>query len=109
MGSKTHPTPNTPNTTDPVASAWGSIGAHISWANTKDRSKRTAPGRAAFEQKFLDEADGDPVRAEHARRAYFRRMALNAAKARASRKTESGVTDDARRRRTSTRRRSHGG
>jgi hypothetical protein len=60
----------------------GSIGAHISWANTKDRSARTAPGRAALDQKFLDQADGDPVRAEHLRKAYFQRLALKSATAR---------------------------
>lgn len=60
----------------------GSIGAHISWANTLDRSRRTAPGRAAFEQKFLDQADGDPVRAAHLRKAHFARLALKSAQAR---------------------------
>jgi hypothetical protein len=60
----------------------GQLGAHISWANTEDRSARTAPGRRAFEQKFLDEAGGDPVRAEHLRKAYFARLALKSAQAR---------------------------
>lgn len=64
------------------ASAWGAIGAHISWANTKDRTARTAPARAAREQKFLDEAEGDPVRAAHLRKAYFRRLALKSAEVR---------------------------
>lgn len=60
----------------------GSIGAHISWANTKDRSARTAPARAALDQKFLDQADGDPVRAAHLRKAHFQRLALKSATAR---------------------------
>ena len=67
---------------DSAASISGRIGAHISWANTKDRAARTAPARAEFEQKFLDQADGDPVRAAHLRKAYFQRLALKSAKAR---------------------------
>lgn len=62
--------------------ALGRIGAHISWANTTDRSQRTAAPRAAFEQRFLDAADGDPVRAKHLRTAYFQRLALKSAQAR---------------------------
>jgi hypothetical protein len=57
-------------------------GAHMSWANTLDRTARTAPGRAAFNQRFLDAADGDPIRAEHLRKAYFARMSRLSAKAR---------------------------
>lgn len=71
----------------PTASAIGRIGAHISWANTEDRTARTAPARAALEQKFLDEAGGDPVRANHLRKAYFQRLALKSAAARAARKS----------------------
>lgn len=59
-----------------------SIAAHESWANTKDRSKRTAPARAALDQRFLDQAGGDPIRAEHLRKAYFARLALRSARAR---------------------------
>lgn len=58
------------------------LGAHLSWANTVDRSARTAPARAALDQKFLDAADGDPVRAEHLRKAHFARLALKSAQAR---------------------------
>lgn len=58
------------------------IGAHTSWANTKDRSARTAPARAALDQKFLDLADGDPVRADHLRKAHYARLALKSAQAR---------------------------
>jgi hypothetical protein len=60
----------------------GRIGAHVSWANTTDRTARTAPARAALDQKFLDQADGDPVRAAHLRKAYFQRLALKSAQAR---------------------------
>ena len=68
-----------------AASMLGRIGAHVSWANTKDRTARTAPARAALEQKFLDQADGDPVRAAHLRKAYFQRLAMKSAQARRKR------------------------
>lgn len=58
------------------------IGAHASWANTPNRSARTAPARAALDQRFLDQADGDPVRAGHLRKAYFARLALKSAQSR---------------------------
>jgi len=58
------------------------MGAHSSWANTTDRTARTAPARAALEQKFLNAADGDPVRAAHLRKVYFQRLALKSAQAR---------------------------
>lgn len=58
------------------------IAAHESWANTTNRSARTAPARAARDQKFLDLAGGDPVRAEHLRKAYFTRLALKSAQSR---------------------------
>jgi hypothetical protein len=45
------------------------MAAHASWAHTDDRSARTANGRKAFEDKFLIEAEGDPRRAEHLRKA----------------------------------------
>lgn len=56
--------------------------AELSWANTKDRSARTAPARAARDQRFIDASDGDPVRAAHLRKAHFTRMALKSAVAR---------------------------
>ena len=59
-----------------------SIGAHTSWANTTDRSARTAPARAARDAKFLEAAGGDPVMAEHLRKAHFQRLALKSAQAR---------------------------
>lgn len=58
------------------------IAAHESWAATPDRSARTARARAALTQKFLDEAGGDPIRAEHLRKAHFLRLALRSAQAR---------------------------
>jgi len=62
--------------------AIGRIGAHVSWANTADRTARTAPARAALDQKFLDAADGDPIRAAHLRKAHFARLALRSAQSR---------------------------
>jgi hypothetical protein len=56
-----------------------SIAAHEGWAQTPDRSARTAPARAALEARFLEQAGGDPVRAEHIRKAHFQRMALKSA------------------------------
>lgn len=70
-----------------------SIAAHESWARTPDRTARTAPARAALDQKFLDAADGDPVRAAHLRKAHFARLALRSAQAR--RKTVGGADDAA--------------
>ena len=58
------------------------IASHESWAHTADRTARTAPARAALDQKFLDEADGDPMRAAHLRRAYYYRLSLKSAQAR---------------------------
>jgi hypothetical protein len=63
----------------------GRLGAHASWANTKDRTARTAPARAALEAKFLAEADGDPDRAASLRKAYYARLALKSAQARRKR------------------------
>ena len=45
-----------------------SIAAHESWANTENRSARTAPGRAALAEKFLTEAGGDPYAQSTSRR-----------------------------------------
>lgn len=59
-----------------------SIAAHSSWANTENRSARTANARAALEAKFLAAAGGDPIRAAHLRKAHFARLALKSAQAR---------------------------
>lgn len=70
------------------------IAAACSWAVTQDRRERTAPARDAFNKKFEDEVDPDRVlpeaeraiRAEHARRAHFLRLALKSANARRERR-----------------------
>ncbi|KXF48356.1 hypothetical protein AXA44_29695 [Rhodococcus sp. SC4] len=66
------------------------IAAHDSWANTADRSARTAAGRKAHLDKFekLVDPNGElspterAIRAAHARTAHFTRLALKAAQAR---------------------------
>lgn len=66
------------------------IAAHESWAQTPDRTARTAPARAAALDRFEREVDPDGVlspaerakRAEHARKAYFLRLALKSAQVR---------------------------
>lgn len=70
------------------------LAVHTSWANTADRTARTAPARAKFNERFEHEVDPDGVllpaerakRAEHARQAHFKRLALQSAKARRLRK-----------------------
>lgn len=69
-----------------------SIAAHESWAHTPDRTARTAPARAALDQKFLDAAQGDPIRAQHLRKAHFARLALKSAQAR---RKARGLMDEA--------------
>ncbi len=73
------------------------IGAHALHAKIADPSAHTAPARRAFLDRFEREVDPDGVlspterarRAEHARKAYFTRLALKSAKAR--RKASPGV------------------
>ena len=73
------------------------IASYESWAQTTDRSARTAPARAALMSKFEHDVDPDglldPVerarRAESARKAHFTRMALRSAQARRRTKTAS--------------------
>ena len=60
---------------------YGQIGGLESWARTEDRTARTAPGRSAFLARFDEYPDP-----ELARKAYFKRLALKSAKARAARK-----------------------
>ena len=60
----------------------GSLGGLVSWANTENRTARTANGRAAAEQRFLDLAGGDPKRAATLRKLHFKRMAQKSAEAR---------------------------
>lgn len=66
------------------------IAAHESWAHTDDRPARTANARKAMLDKFERQVDPDGTlppaerakRAEHARKAHFKRLALKSAQAR---------------------------
>jgi hypothetical protein len=70
------------------------IAANESWANTENRSARTAPARKAMLEKFESEVDPNneltpterAKRAEYKRRAHFKRMALASARARRRRR-----------------------
>ncbi len=67
------------------------LAAHSKWAHTADPTAATAPARAAFLDRFEREVDPDDVLtpqerarlAKHARKAYFARLALKSAQARA--------------------------
>ena len=67
------------------------IAAYTKWARTENRTAATAAARAAFDDRFEREVDPDgrlsaterARRAGFARRAYFARLALLSAKARA--------------------------
>lgn len=66
------------------------IGAQSSWAKTPDRSARTAPARAAADQRFERQVDPrgelDPadraIRAAHAKKAFYLTLALKSAQVR---------------------------
>ena len=66
------------------------IAAHVSWANTADRTARTAAGTKAFLDRFERQVDPDgvlpdevrTVMAKHARTAYMLRLAERSAVAR---------------------------
>jgi hypothetical protein len=66
------------------------VGAYASWAQTADRSARTAPARKAALDRFEREVDPNgeltpqerAKRAEYSRKAYFARLALRSAQAR---------------------------
>ncbi|MFC9765609.1 hypothetical protein [Rhodococcus jostii] len=66
------------------------LAAHESWARTPNRSARTAPARRALMERFEREVDPNGElspqerahRAEHARKAYFTRLALKSARSR---------------------------
>lgn len=66
------------------------LASHASWAQTPDRQARTAPAREAMQARFEREVDPDgvllaherAVRAEHARKAYYARLALRSSTSR---------------------------
>jgi hypothetical protein len=73
-----------------------SIGAHALHSKYDSR-ELTANARAKFDQRFLDEVDPDRAlpepervrRADHARKAYFAKLAYMSAKVRGARKAGS--------------------
>ncbi|WP_410814824.1 hypothetical protein [Micromonospora sp. 067-2] len=73
------------------------IAAHVSWANTTDRTARTAAGTKAFLDRFERQVDPDgtlPIElrsamAQHARTAYMLQLAERSAAAR-KRRTSKG-------------------
>jgi hypothetical protein len=79
------------------------IAAHESWAHTPDRAARTAPARRAMFEKFERQVDPDGTllpaerakRAENARKAHYKRLALKSAQAR-RRRGPAGRTDQVR-------------
>jgi hypothetical protein len=79
----------------------GQIAAHESWSRTPDRSARTANARKAMLDKFEQLVDPEgklpraerAQRAEHARKAHFKRLALASAKARRLRSERKAAVD----------------
>ena len=76
----------------------GQLAAHESWAQTADRAARTAPARDTFLERFERQVDPDGIldpaerarRAEHAKKAYFLRLALKSAQARSAKGIDGG-------------------
>lgn len=66
----------------------GRMLSHHSWANTTDRTARTAPARAALEQKWLDQANGDAARAEDLKRRHYAQLGRKSAEARRAKKLD---------------------
>ena len=66
------------------------LAAHTSWAKTPDPASRTAKARKVAMDRFEREVDPDGTlppaervrRAEHAKKAYFTRIALESARVR---------------------------
>lgn len=69
------------------------LAAHTRWSRCSDPSAATEPARKAFDARFERQVDPDgklsPAerarRAEHAKKAYFQRLALKSAQARRKR------------------------
>lgn len=78
------------------------LAAHEMWANCDDPAAHTLPAREAFLSRF--ERQVDPAgalapkerarRAEHARKAYFARLALKSSRARATKAATRRATKD---------------
>lgn len=78
------------NLTPAERSMRAQLGAHASWANTADRSARTAAARRAALRRFERQVDPDGTldpqdrqrRAEHARKAHMLKLSMAAARSR---------------------------
>src|SRR5438045_4003967 len=78
------------------------MAAHLLHAQVRDPAKHTASARAAFLSRFEREVDPEGVlepaerfrRAEHAKTAYFLRLALASRKARAGKKEKPSTQPD---------------
>ena len=88
----------------PDGSLISSLANEHKWAAVDDRTAATAPAREAFRDRFIREArekfgdlptDDLARRAEHLRRAHFKRMALRSAQARRKRSAGSSDIGDA--------------
>jgi hypothetical protein len=75
------------------ASLQAQLAVHTSWANTTDRSARTAPARAAYDRTFLKDTDGDSARAESARKAHYVGLQLLSVKSRRKAKEASAAAE----------------
>jgi hypothetical protein len=72
------------------------MAAHLLHAQISDEAQHTAPARAVFLSRFEREVDPEGVldpeerarRADHARKAYFLRLALASRKARADKQQQ---------------------
>jgi hypothetical protein len=70
------------------------MAAHLLHAQISDEAEHTAPARAAFLSRFEREVDPEGIldpqerarRAEHAKKAYFLKLALASRKARAAKR-----------------------
>ena len=78
----------------PDGSLISSLANEYKWAAVDDRTAATAPARQAFRDRFLTEArerfgdlptDDLARRAEHLRKAHYKRLALRSAQARRKR------------------------
>lgn len=58
-------------------------------------SDHTKNARAAFDQRFLDQAGGDPVRAAKLRQAHFLELSLKSAQARRRAKEQTAIAEAA--------------
>jgi hypothetical protein len=82
---------------DPVKSMAGKIGAYTKYSrlDAAGRAAATLAARNALEDKWLREADGDPVRAKHLKALHYSRMAMASAKARRKPRHLQAVSADA--------------